>query len=471
MRARSSHWLAWLLLCGTAATSEALEPDELVVRELPATLTRGEVEIPWEGGEDVARVEMLVNGVPFRSMEGSSGTFVLDVGGFIRRLRLRFEAYDQEGELISEVEQSLNDPHPPFRVRLRAPADLPETGPVSLIATVTKPRGWRVTGVDFFVGEQRIGGDTTAPYKATFLAEAFPDIRYARVVARASTGAEENAVHYFGGAPSETMEVNLHQIPLSIAGETDGRLEADEFTLYENGEKKAIERLEPAQSERLSVVLMIDSSQSIEEELPLIREAALAFSRSILAPGNADVAIVAFNQGTYWLTGFTANMEAVERAVSRLTAVGRTHLYDATIEMMYTLQRRSGRRALIVLSDGVNQGGYFTLDHVVHYARYSGVPVYPVVRNTLLSRLMRFGLRYFDANKYAEIAEEAGARYFIVNSPNDLPDVYGAIARELKRQYLISFYSEGTGRDTWARLRLESTRDDIDFRIPRGYFR
>lgn len=454
------------------AQSAELEPDELRVPELPANLVHGLVEIPFAGGANVASVEMSINNVPYRTIEARSGTFELDVGGYIRRLRLRLSAFDAAGRLLSEVEQSLNDPQPPFRVRLRAPR-VPEPGTQTvMIATVTRPRGWRIAGVDFFVGEQQIGTDTTAPYKASFDSSFFGDEpRYARVVARAANGQERHAVHYFGDAPAETVEVNLHQIPVSITGEALQPLEIDDLTLYDSGQLRPIERLEPAQREPLNLILMLDSSQSIEEELPLIQKAAVEFARSILAPGNAKIAIIAFNQRTYWLTGFTSNMEAIERAVAQLRPVGRTHLYDATIEMMYELQRRPGRRALIVLSDGVNQGGFFTLENLVHYARYSGVPVYPVVRNTLLSRLMKFGLRYFDANRYANIAEEAGARYFIVDHPSQLSEVYAAIARELRRQYLISFYAEESERDRWRSLRIETNREDLDLRIPRGYFR
>jgi Ca-activated chloride channel family protein len=139
------------------------------------------------------------------------------------------------------------------------------------------------------------------------------------------------------------------------------------------------------------------------------------------------------------------------------------------IEMLYELQKTPARHALVVLTDGVDQGSRFKLDHLVHYARYAGIPVYPIVKNKQLSRLMRFGIGWVQARKLGAIARDTGATYFIIQRERELPAVYERIAAELRQQYQLAFYSDLSTADQWHALSIED-RGGHQLRIPRGYF-
>ncbi|HEU4522306.1 MAG TPA: hypothetical protein VFT12_09905, partial [Thermoanaerobaculia bacterium] len=119
-------------------------------------------------------------------------------------------------------------------------------------------------------------------------------------------------------------------------------------------------------------------------------------------------------------------------------------------------------------TDGVDQGSRFNLDHVLHYARYAGIPVYPVVKNRMLTRLMRFGVGQLQARRLTQLARETGATYFIIRSERELNDVYETIAAELRQQYQLVFHSEGVA-DQWHSIAVESKRGH-KLRLPRGYF-
>lgn len=437
----------------------------------PRGLVHGDLKVPVSSSINVAEIRLYVNGVPFDQKSGRSVVFDVPVGQFIRRLRIRAVGYDSEGRYVDDDEMMINDPQPPFRVRLRVPPELPERGPIRMEAHVIHPEDLRIKAVDFYLGEELVGTDEQEPWTIELEVSNYPRASYARAVARTVGDEEENDIRFFGGSAGDAVEVTLHQIPVSIRGAMSGEpLEAKDLVLYDNGEKKPVERLVRASEQPLYVVMLIDSSESMVEELPLVQKAASQFARSVLEEQNAWIAVVAFGQRIHWLTGFTRNQGAIDRAIDRIDPRGQTHLYDAVIRMLYDLQKKPGRRALVVLSDGVNQGGEFELDHVVHYSRYSGVPVYPIIRNTLLSRLMKLGLRWFEANRFAEIAEESGARYFIVRSPRELPGVYEQISDELEQQYLILFYAEESQIDRWHALRVEGVGRKLDIRAPRGYF-
>jgi len=185
----------------------------------------------------------------------------------------------------------------------------------------------------------------------------------------------------------------------------------------------------PASDQPLYVILLIDYSESMIEEMPVVKAAARQFAQALLRPTDR-IAVVGFNQSLFWLTGFTNDFNAAAQAVDRVKPGGETHLYDSAIEMLYELQKQPGRHALVVFTDGVDQGSTFKLEHLVHYARYSGVPLYPVIKNRMLMKLMRFGVGYLQARKIASIARDTGATYFIIQRETELPAVYARIAQD-----------------------------------------
>src|SRR5205085_3009472 len=288
--------------------------------------------------------------------------------------------------------------------------------------TVTHPIETHVASVDLYLGEEKLATVTARADVATCDAAKYPNPVYARVVAHSSDGNEANDVFFFRADMSGSVDVNLQQIPISVATGTNA-LRIEDLSLFDEGEPRKIEALVPAADQPLYVVLLIDYSESMLEELPVVSAAAKQFARALLRPQDR-IAIVGFNQKTFWLTAFTNDWNAAASAVDRVKPIGETHLFDSTIEMLFELQKMPGRHALVVLTDGVDQGSSFKLDHLVHYARYAGVPVYPVVKNKLLSRWMRFGIGHLEARRLANIARDTGATYFIIQKEAELPKVY-----------------------------------------------
>lgn len=454
-----------MLVCAPVVAQET----PVRITNKPSGLMHGDLHVPVQARSDVERVELFVNGVKHSELRGQSVVFTVPLGKYLRRLRIRAVGYDVSGAMVGDDEIVINDPQPPFRIRLHTPTSLPTAGFAEMSATITAPRELRIGGVEFYIGEQRIGTDTAPPYAISFDATLAQSAPYARAVAKGYDGRDANDVRFWNSAPVEHVEVNLQQIPLSVSPPLQRGLTSDDIRVYDSGERLKVEGVVPASDLPLNIILLIDSSESMLEELPTLQRAAKEFARSLIRP-NDRIAVVGFHQRLFWLTGFTSDLEAVDRAIDGLEPIGQTHLYDAVIGMLFELQKLPGRRALVVLSDGVNQGGQFKLDHLVHYARYSGVPVYPIIKNTILSRLMRFGIGRVEARRFAEIARETGATYFILERADQLGNVYRRIAEELKQQYLLMFYAEGSDSDVWHPLRVEPVERGLLLRAPRGYF-
>lgn len=437
------------------------------ITEKPTGLIHGKLVVPVVATDPVVRLQLVINSVPFMEVQGKVMRAPVHIGYYIRRLRMRAIGYDAAGNVVGEDELVVNDPRPPFRVRLQAPPQWPESGTAQLHANVIRPAEIRVSAVDFYVGEEKIASDETEPYDASVDAAKFPNAVYTRVVARTADAQESNDVVFFGERVQEHIDVTIQQIPISIA-EGPQDLRAEDLTLLDNGEPHAIEGLIGANDQPLHVIMLIDYSQSMLKELPVVKAAAKQFARSLLRPQDR-IAVVGFNQRTFWLTPYTNDWNAAAQAVDRVQPIGETHLYDSVIEMLYELQKTPGRHALVVLTDGVDQGSRFKLDHLVHYARYAGIPVYPIVKNKRLSTWMKLGVGRMEAKRLDRIADDTGATYFIIQSERELGNVYARIATELRQQYQLILHSDAAMADQWRSLKIDSKRGHT-LRAPKGYF-
>jgi len=151
--------------------------------------------VPVTTTDPVVRVALFINGVKYSEGTGRMMVLPVKVGEYIRRLRIRAVGYDAQGNVAGEDEMVVNDPRPPFRVRLHANKGVLE-------ASIVKPQQVAITNVDFFVGETKIAGVVAPPYTAAFDASKYPNAVYARVVAHGSDGSEANDVLFFGTNPS-----------------------------------------------------------------------------------------------------------------------------------------------------------------------------------------------------------------------------------------------------------------------------
>jgi VWFA-related protein len=440
--------------------SATLSAQTVRIASKPAGLVYGDFPVTVLATAPVQRVELLINNVKSGEGRGPSMVIPVKVGEYIRRLRIRAVGYDAQNNIAGQDEMVINDPKPPFRAHLTSANG-------TLAATIIKPAQLAISRVDFFVGEQIVGSAAFEPYSVSYDASKYPEARYARVTAIGADGSQADDVLVFGAVASDRVDVTMQQIPLSVIG-GDGVPATGDLTLLDNGAPRGIESITPAADQPLYVILLIDYSESMIEEMPVVKAAAKQFAQRLLRPGDR-IAVVGFNQTLFWLTPFTNDFNVAAAAVDRVKPGGETHLFDFTIEMLFELQRLPGRHALVVFTDGVDQGSHFKLDHLTHYARYAGVPLYPVIKNRMLSRLMRLGIGQLEARRLAALARDTGATYFIIKEEKELPGVYAKLAQELRSQYTVSFRSDTAAPDEWHALAMQSKRG-MQMRIPKGYF-
>jgi VWFA-related protein len=188
-----------------------------------------------------------------------------------------------------------------------------------------------------------------------------------------------------------------------------------------------------AQLSALNAVVTIDTSGSIKKALPQVQAAASNFLDSLNASDKFDV--ISFSREVKTIST-DGNKEQAKQAISQTMARGDTALFDAIYQSIAALKDRSGRKSVILLTDGVDDDGSgkqlskHSLDEALALAKTINVPVFTI------------GLGpEKDVTNLEKIANGTGGKYFDAANPEQLAGIYKQIGKEITGQYNIYYTS------------------------------
>ena len=255
--------------------------------------------------------------------------------------------------------------------------------------------------------------------------------------------------------------INLVQVYATVI-DRDGQpvtgLSAADFRVMEDQAPQTITTFAAGEFP-LSITIALDRSFSMAgERLALSKQAARSFIAA-LRPAD-EVMVLAIGSEIQTITPPVSARQAAATRWEAIDAWGTTPLYDATAQALDAIQARSGRRALLLLSDGTDRDSRTTATELIARARQSDVLVYPVAIGG--TRPPVFG----------ELASVTGGRTFFVDDPKRLESQLGALARELRFQYLLGYTPSRTASADpgWRAIDVTVSRPDVRVRARDGYF-
>ena len=269
--------------------------------------------------------------------------------------------------------------------------------------------------------------------------------------------------------------VDLVSLSVTVTG-PGGRyvsdLDAADFSVLEDGRKQELSFFERA-STPLAVSLLIDSSTSMYNELPLAQQAASEFVDR-LRPG--DLAqVVDFDRRVQVLQPFTDDRETLQRAIRRVVARGSTSMFTAiyiALRELGALAKPAGdqlrRDVIVVLSDGEDTSSLVTFDHVLDGAKRSQSVIYTIGLG-LGPAPMRRGATHPEF-ALRTLAQDTGGRMFLPKTGEQLSGIYGEIADELASQYVLGYVSDNESRSGWRSIAVRLARPELRARARPGYF-
>ncbi len=269
------------------------------------------------------------------------------------------------------------------------------------------------------------------------------------------------------------VETNLTNIFFTAADRNKrfiSNLKAEDIRVFEDGQQQDIFTFQTNIDLPLSLAILIDCSASEERTLPDEKEAARAFLENILKPGGKDeAAILSFTGETTLEQGFSGSIERLRRAIDRVEFIppsgyigggvvvngtppisgtnqaiaGSTAIWDAvwaTSEELIGTSAEHTRRAIILLTDGVDTSSRLKMDEAIAAAQKADALVYAI----------GIGDRYtFNVNEGSlrKIAEKTGGRAYFPRHERDLRDAFTQIQRDLREQYLVAYSPTNKNRD------------------------
>ena len=249
-------------------------------------------------------------------------------------------------------------------------------------------------------------------------------------------------------------------------------LEESDFLVFEDGIKQNVTFFSRRQSP-IALSLLLDSSASMEEHLPVLQTAA---SNVVHTLKSNDIAqVIDFDSRVEIRQGFTGNQAELDTAISQLAAGGSTSLHNAIYIALKELRKVRAvneedvrRQALIVFSDGEDTSSLVSFDEVLDLAKRSETSIYTIALRGADVQAKGFREAEFVMRT---LAQETGGRAFFPAKIDDLNGVYTQIADELASQYTLGYTSANPRRDgAWRRIVVQLSRPNVTPRTKKGYY-
>jgi VWFA-related protein len=271
----------------------------------------------------------------------------------------------------------------------------------------------------------------------------------------------------------DVVRVNTDLVVLNITvtdktGQYVKGLKASDFKVYEDGvevKTNMIASFSLHESPYAAVVLL-DSSGSMEARFSLARSAAIRFLDGLRPEDVA--AVYRFDSKVERVQEFSGGRDLAPVAYA-IRAKGMTSLNDAIVEASKTLAERSEvRKAIVILSDGMDTFSKASSDKAVESALAVGASIYAVDMSTLE---VAGSSRRQSAASLKGFADKTGGRFIETPGGPALRDAFTGIADELGHQYTISYRPMNKKRDgKWRALEVKLvTHDDLTVRTRKGY--
>jgi Ca-activated chloride channel family protein len=266
----------------------------------------------------------------------------------------------------------------------------------------------------------------------------------------------------------ETDLVNVPATVLDASGKPVADLPESAFQLFENGVPQKIDRFEALTNRPLELALMMDSSLSALKEMKFEREATARFIRLVVQPGDL-LSVFEFSDEVVQLSPFSSDVPLLESSAERISPGGGTSLYDAIVLGSQALSKTPpGRRRVIVL---VTDAGETTSTSPFEAARRAAIQSEALLY-TILIRAVKSDTGRNTAGEHAidTIIDSTGGAMYYPDDLYQLNDMFEKISRELRTQYLLSYYPEPKAKPgTYCRIQLRISGGNYTVHYRKGY--
>jgi VWFA-related protein len=327
-------------------------------------------------------------------------------------------------------------------------ADAYVSGKLTLRATLTPADA--ASAIVFFIDGRQICVVTASPAECEWDAGRAVKEHQVRVVATlASGGRVVRTLRTKGVSFADNVDVDAVQTTVTVMDGHGGfvrGLSRKDFHVFENGRPQPISHF-ASENVPLELIVAVDISASMGPAMPKLKKAVEEFLAAV--PSGNEVTLLGFNDTVFTLTRRSTNPAERVKAVERLAPWGSTALYDVILRGVGMLGRQTGRKSLVVFTDGEDQGSHATVEDVERGVQSSDVTLYMIgqgrgVTHDALRKIM------------VRLSEPTGGRALFTESIDELRGAFADLLDELSSQYLLGYVPISTTRDdVWRSIKVE----------------
>ena len=348
------------------------------------------------------------------------------------------------------------------QIKIVSPGDESFVSGPTLLRVLAEPPN-AVTAVTFFADGRQVCTVSQPPFECEWDAgQTIAEHQIRAVGTVAGGGRLVQTVRTKAVAYAEQVNVDVVQVTVTVDdghGKFVRGLPQSAFHVSEDGRPQTISHF-ASENVPLELVVAIDISGSMGPSMPKLKAAVKEFLGAI--PADDQVTLLGFNDSVFTLTRKATSAADRAKAVDRLAPWGSTALYDVILRGTEMLGRQTGRKALVVFTDGEDQGSHATITDVQRRLQSSDLTLYMIGqgRGVLLESLKKVMER---------LSTPTGGRAFFTENVETLHEAFAVLLDELSNQYLLGYASTNSKRDdTWRRIKVEVDGHD-DVRARQGY--
>ena len=332
-------------------------------------------------------------------------------------------------------------------------------GAIRIVAQISPVAGTELGPVRFMIDGKLFQTDTDgAPYAVEWVDENPFERREITVSVTDALGRE--SADRVVLEPHEIIEETQVRSVLVEAAVQDSQgrfvksIPSNGFRLFEDGVAQTID-LARHEMVGATFALLIDSSASMSRRLPFVQRTAATLG-DYMTPEDRTI-VAPFSKGLLAITGPTNDRKTVDEAIRAIQASGGTAILDSLAGLSRSLPESTGRRAVILITDGYDENSKASVEEVIAALKESRVTVYCVAIGGVA------GISLKGEKVLRRIAKETGGRVFMPANDEQLEHVHSALADDVQNRYLLTYTPanqkyDGKWREISVQVQVESPR-------------
>jgi VWFA-related protein len=279
-------------------------------------------------------------------------------------------------------------------------------------------------------------------------------------------------------------QISVSAISIAVTVQNNGGkyindLTEKDFTVYENNRKQIITYFKHDFEAPLSLTVLLDvsGSMALQDKLQEIKAALNYLLTNLLKPED-EVSLLIFADGEVEVAAkFSTDKNDFLSVLEKTEAYGKTALNDAVaVSPEFANRGKKEKRALLLITDGIENDSQSSPDQAVEIARRVDVPIYTIGYKVPLSEqylskykrnpaLTSFGIMA----SLERFSQATGGKAFFITQPYELTVAFGEIKKELSHQYIIGYTSYKNPKDEYRKIKVVTSNKKYKVRTREGY--